>query len=86
MDEKEKEQLLYRVDEKVDNLDSKVDNVQEDIRSNRDIFNDRLRKESKKIDETEDIARANRVRQAGIISGMTILLTVMASSAGILPV
>lgn len=85
MDSEEK-RLLHRVDEKVDSLDSKVDTVQKDVRANRDVFNNRLRKESKKIDETEDIARANRVRQAGLATGVVILLTVLAGSAGLFPV
>lgn len=82
--EQDARDTLHRIDEKVEGLDSKVDNLHEDVRTNRKVYNQRLKKESKKIDETEDIARGNRVRIGGIGTALVILLGIAAENAGII--
>lgn len=86
MDEQEKEEILYRLDEKTDNLRENQREIRNDVRTNRKVFNSRLRKESKKIDDIEDVALTNRVRIAGLAFGVTTLLVIAAGNAGFLPI
>lgn len=85
MDEQEKEEILYRIDEKTDNLKENQKDIREDVRTNRKVFNSRLRKEANKIDEIEDVALTNKIRIAGLAFGVTTLLVIAASNADILP-
>lgn len=85
MDEQEKEEILYRLDEKTDNLAQNQMDIRDDVRTNRKVFNTRLQKEAKKIDDVEDVALTNKVRIAGLAFGVTTLLVIAASNAGYLP-
>lgn len=84
--DQEENTILHRIDEKVDNLEDNQKEIRKDVRTNRKVFNQRLKKESKKIDETEDIARANKIKIAGLAFGVTTLLVIAANNAGLLPI
>ncbi len=86
MDEDEKEEILHRLDEKTDSLHENQKEIRDDVRTNREVYNDRLNKTDNRLDKVDDTATSNKVRIAGLAFGITLLLSIAVRNMGWIPV